>query len=67
MQLLSLKIVLAVVWIVAVCLAGIAGVANSVSSWVVLGGIALFPAIAMMWWWNDPPQTLSQIIQKARR
>lgn len=70
MQLVTIKIVLAAVWVVAVGLAvfsGLAGSVNSASSWAILCGITLFPPIVMMWWWNDPPQTLSQIIQKARR
>jgi hypothetical protein len=70
MQLVTIKIVLAAIWVVAVCLAlfaGLAGSVNSVSSWAILFGITLFPPIVMMWWWNDPPQTLSQIIQKSRR
>ena len=67
MQLLSFKAVVATVWVLAVCLAAIAGNLNSLPSWLVLAGVAILPPIVMMWRWNDPPQTMSEIIQEARR
>jgi hypothetical protein len=67
MQLVSIKAVLATVWVSAVCIAGIAGNLNSLSSWTVLAGVAVLPPIIMMWRWNDPPQTMSESIQEARR
>jgi hypothetical protein len=67
MQLVSIKAVMATVWVSAVCVAGIAGNLNSLSSWTVLAGVAVLPPIVMMWRWNDPPQSMSESIQKARR
>jgi hypothetical protein len=67
MQLFPFKAVVATVWVLAVCLAAIAGNLNSLPSWLVLAGVAILPPIVMMWRWNDPPQTMSEIIQEARR
>ena len=67
MQLISLKTVLAAVWVSAVLIAGLAGNLNSLSSWAVLAGFAVFPPIVMMWRWHAPSQTLSESIREARR
>jgi hypothetical protein len=67
MQLLSIKAVVATAWVLVVCLAAIAGNLNSLPSWLVLAGVAILPPIVMMWRWNNPPQTMSEIIQEARR
>ena len=67
MQLGSLKAVLAIVWISAVLIAGLAGNLNSISSWALLAGVALLPPIVMMLRWNTPAQTMSESIQEARR
>lgn len=67
MQLLSIRAALAAVWVLAVCLAGIAGNVNSLSGWFVLAAIAVLPPIVVMWRWHDPPQTLSESIREARR
>jgi hypothetical protein len=67
MQLLSIKVGVAILWVLAVCVAGIALNANSLSGWTVLAGVAVLPPIVMMWRWNDPPQSMSESIQEARR
>jgi cyanate permease len=67
MQLVSLKAVIATVWVSAVLIAGLLGNLNSLSSWAVLAGVALLPPIVMMWRWNAPRQTMSESIQEARR
>ena len=68
MQLVSMKTFFAAtVWVSAVSMAGIAGNMSSVSSWTVLAGVALLPALVMMQRWNGPGQTMSQSIQEARR
>lgn len=67
MQLLSLKAVVASVWISAICLAGIAGNLNSLSSWLVLAAVAVLPPMVMIRQWSDPAQTMSESIQEARR
>jgi hypothetical protein len=67
MQLLSIKPVLAIIWVSATFIIGIAGHLDSFSSWAVLTGVAVVPPLVMMWRWNDPHQTMSESIQEARR
>jgi hypothetical protein len=67
MQLVSIKTTIALLWVSAVSIAGIAGNVNSFSSWTVLAGIAVLPPLVMMWRWNDPRQTTSQSIQEVLR
>ena len=67
MQLLSIKRVIAILWVSAMCIIGIAAGLGSFSSWAVLAGIAVVPPLVMMWLWNDPHQTMSESIQEARR
>jgi hypothetical protein len=65
MQLVSVRTIIATVWVTAVPIAGIGSV-HSFSGWTVLAGIALLPPLFMMRLWA-PRQTLSQTIQEARR
>jgi hypothetical protein len=67
MQLVLTKAVLALLWISAVTIAGIAGNVNSFLSWTALAAIAVVPPLAVMQWWNDPRQSMSESIQKALR
>ena len=67
MQLLSIKRVIAILWVSATFIIGIVGNLGSFSSWAVLTGIAVVPPLVMMWWWNDPRQTMSESIQEAIR
>jgi Flp pilus assembly protein TadB len=67
MQLVSLKAVLATVWVLAVLIAGIAGNLNSLWSWTVLVAVAVIPPVVVMWRWSAPRQTMSESIQEARR
>ena len=67
MQLVSIKAIIAMLWVSTVSVVGIAGNLNSVASWTVLAGVAVVPPLVMMWRWNDPRQTMSETIQEARR
>ena len=67
MQLVSIKAIIAMLWVSTVCVVGIAGNLNSVASWTVLAGVAVVPPFVMMWRWNDPRQTMSESIQEALR
>jgi hypothetical protein len=67
MHLVSIKTTIALLWVLAVSIAGIAGNVNSFASWTVLAGIAVLPPLVMMWRWNDPRQTTSQKIQEVLR
>jgi hypothetical protein len=67
MQLVSIKAVVAMLWVLAVSLPGFAGNVSSSQSWTVLAAVALLPPLVMMCRWNEPRQTMSQSIQKALR
>ena len=67
MPLISLKAVLATVWISAVMIAGFTVTLDSLTRWVVMTAVAVLPPIVMMWRWNAPRQTMSESIQEARR
>jgi hypothetical protein len=67
MQLLSIKVVIAILWVSAMFIIGIAQNLDSFSSWAVLTGVAVVPPLVMMWRWHDPHQTMSESIQEARK
>jgi hypothetical protein len=67
MQLVSIKAIIAMLWVSTVSVVGIAGNLNSVASWTVLAAVAVVPPLVMMWRWNDPVPTMSQTIQEALR
>jgi hypothetical protein len=65
MQLESIKVRVAMLWVSTVCTAGIAGNVNSLSGWTVLAGLAILPPLVIMWRWNNPPRSMSESIQEA--
>jgi len=67
MQRFSITPIIAMLWVAAAFVIGIAGNVDSFSSWTVLTGFAVVPPLVMMWRWNDPRQTMSESIQEARR
>jgi hypothetical protein len=67
MQLVSLKAVVATVWVSAALIAALTVTLDSLTKWAVLAGIAVLPPMVMLWRWNAPPQTMSESIQEARR
>lgn len=67
MQLVSIKTILAMLWVSTVVIVGLVAHSNSVSSWTFLAGVAVVPPLVMMWRWNDPHQTMSETIQEALR
>ena len=67
MQLVSIKAIMAMLWVSAVFIVGLAWSLNSFSSWSVLTGVAVLPPLVMLWRWNDSRQTISETIQKALR
>jgi hypothetical protein len=67
MQLVSIKLILAMLWVLAAFIIAIVGNLDSFSGWAVLTGVAVVPPLVMMWRWNDPRQTMSESIQDARR
>ena len=67
MQLVSIKPIIALLWVLAVFVIGIARNLDSFSSWTVVTGVAVVPPLVMMWRWNGPRQTMSESIQEALR
>ena len=67
MKLVSIKVAVSLAWVVTVCLAGIAAGVHSPANWALVFAVALVPSIVMMWWWNDPRETMSETIREARR
>ena len=66
MRLNSIKATVTAVWVLAVCAAGIALNVGSLSGWTVITGIVIVPLV-MIWRWQEPPATMSEIIQDTRR
>ena len=54
-------------WVTAVCALGVAGHANSISSWTVLAAAGAVPSLVMMRYRHHPRQTMSQSIQEVLR
>lgn len=67
MQLASIKPIIALLWVLAAFIVGIAGNLDSLKSWTILAVVAVVPPLVMMWRWNEPRETLSESIQEARR
>ena len=67
MRLISIKPIIAMLWVSAAFVIGIAGNLDSFSSWTVLTVVAVVPPLVMMWRWNEPRETMSETIQEALR
>ena len=66
MQRVSIKAVIAMLWVLAVTIAGIAGNVNSLLLWTGLAAVAILPPVVMRWG-NERSQSMSQSIQQALR
>jgi len=67
MRLNSIKAMVTAVWVFVVCAGAIALNVGSLSGWTVIAALAIVPPLVMIWRWKDPPATMSEIIQDARR
>jgi Flp pilus assembly protein TadB len=67
MHRVSIKAVIAMLWVVAVTIAGIVGNVNSLLLWTVLATVALLPPVLIVRRWSEPRQSMSQSIQEALR
>ena len=67
MKLQQTKIILTALWLLAMLAVSYAANTATTSSWTTLAVLTVVPPIAMWFFWNDPPQTMSESIQKARR
>jgi Flp pilus assembly protein TadB len=67
MHRVSIKAVIAMLWVVAVTIARIVGNVNSLLLWTVLAAVALLLPVVIVRWWSEPRQSMSQSIQEALR
>ena len=67
MQLKHIKLTIGVVWLVAIAIFTILSGVNSPSGWLLLAATAVLPPVAMMRYWHDPDQTMSERIHQAMR
>jgi hypothetical protein len=67
MQLQSIKVTFSALWVLSAVTVGIALGVASAGGLVALVALGLLPPLGMLLLWNDPPQTLSESINKARR
>ena len=67
MRLQNIKVVLAVVWVISATVIGLVAGVSSAGGRVALAALGLLPPLAMLYLWNDPVQTMSESINKARR
>ena len=69
MKLKNMKLSLAAAYVIAVVGVAVVSGVTSGAGLVAFGALALLPAAALVALWNDPPQTMSETIQRqtARR
>ncbi len=63
----SMKAASTAVWVLVVCIAGLASSVASLSGWLLLTGLAILPPLVVVWQWSTPSLSLSESIQKALR
>jgi len=67
MGLKQMKRTFAVVWVLLAAVVGIVAGVTSTGGLVALAALGLLPPIALMLFWNDPPETMSESIRGGRR
>jgi hypothetical protein len=67
MQLESAKALLAGLWILVMGIVTYLVNDSSLATWVALIGFTAIPIAAMWRFWSNPPQTISESINEARR
>jgi uncharacterized membrane protein YhdT len=63
----TLKIVLFVAWMIAVCAAAFVIGVTSVPNWIIVACVAIVPPLVVRQFWHAPEQTISESIHEARR
>jgi len=67
MQLGRIKNVIAGVWLVAAVILGLFISDMTWQMWVAFIALSVLPPLALLLWWTDPAQTMSETISDARR
>lgn len=63
----TLKTLLLVAWVIAICVAAIVIGVTSVANWIVVAGAAIVPPLVVRRFWRAPEQTMSESIHEARQ
>ena len=67
MRLQTIKMTIGAAWVVIAIIVGIVAGVSSSGGLLALVALGLLPPLAMLLLWNDPGQTMSESISKARR
>jgi len=67
MQLERIKNVVIGVWLVAAVIVGLFVRNVTWQMWVAFIALSVLPPLALLFWWTEPAQTLSETISDARR
>jgi hypothetical protein len=67
MQLGRIKNVIAGVWLVTAVILGLFVSDMTWQMWVAFIALSVLPPLALLLWWTDPAQTMSETISDARR
>ena len=67
MNLRNAKLMVVAAYILTVALAAVASGVSSSAGLIAFTAVALLPCGALLTLWKDPPQTMSETIQAARR
>jgi hypothetical protein len=66
MKLERIKMILSGVWVVATLILGIVMGDGTWPVWGALLAVGLLPPLALLLWWNEPRQTMSESINEVR-
>jgi Na+-translocating ferredoxin:NAD+ oxidoreductase RnfD subunit len=66
MQLERIKWVVAGVWMIAAVILGLFVRDLNWQIWAAFIALAVLPPLALLFWWTDPAQTMSETISEAR-
>jgi len=67
MQLERIKKAAAGVWVIAAVVLGLFVREVTWQMWVAFIALSVLPPLALLLWWTEPPQTMSETINDARR
>ena len=67
MQLQQIKKACGVAWVLAAAIVGLVAGVRSTGGLVALAALGLLPPLALMFLWNEPPETMSESIRGGRR
>ena len=63
MQLQQIKKAFGVAWVLAAAIVGLVAGVRSTGGLVALAALGLLPPLALMFLWNEPPETMSESIR----